>query len=341
MDKRGGVTIKDIARELGVAPSTVSRALKNHPDISKKMVEAVKALAEKYHYMPNSVALALRNSKTNIIGVLIPGFDHYFFSSILSGIEHIAHELGYAVVMCQSDENPESELACLHTLLNARVDGILISLTKNTTDFSLLQQIKDNKIPLVFFDRTTEKMKADKVIIDDVEGAMCATNHLIEAGCRQIIHMSASQTLEFGRKRKEGYCLALEKHGIAFSEDMVFECDNRDEALVVMQEIADKGIKFDGIFTVNDSTAIGVLKVLKMNGYRIPQDIKVISFSDGYVATVIEPSLTTIDQHGYDMGVEAVNLLIDRIRGEETSYSPVTKVIPVNLVLRESTRIYN
>ncbi len=337
MDKRGSITIKDIARELGISPSTVSRALKNHPDISKKTCDAVQELAAKYHYKPNAVALSLRSRRTNMIGVLIPGLVHYFFSSVISGIEHVANDLGYSVLICQSDEEVEREVAGLQTLTNARVDGVLVSVSKNTTDFNPLQQLVDNHIPLVFFDRAARSIRADKVVIDDVKGAMIATEHLIQQGCKKIVHLAASDILDIGVKRKEGYKRALAKYNIPYDEQLVFTCDSREEALVTMQTILDQGIVPDGVFAVNDLTATGALKILKQNGYKIPEQVKVVGFSDGFAATVVEPALTTIDQHGFEIGMEAARLLIQRINGEVQNYSPVTKVIPVNLIERGST----
>lgn len=338
MERKGQVTIKDIARELNISPSTVSRALKNHPDISKKTTEAVHELAKRYHYKPNAVALSLRSSKTNMIGVLIPNIVHYFFSSVISGIEHVTNEQGYNVMICQSNENSEREIATLQTLTNARVDGILLSVSKNTFDNAPYQELVDNNIPLVFFDRAAKDIMADKVVIDDVKGAYIATEHLIKQGCKKILHLAAPQNLMIGQRRKEGYRKALEAYDIPFEESLVIKCDSREEAIEVMNDVYKKGVNPDGIFAVNDLTATGVLRVVKKHGYRIPEDVKVVGFSDGFVANVTDPTLTTIDQHGFEMGKEAAQLLLKRINNEISNYSPVTKVIPTNLIIRESTQ---
>src|SRR3989339_236666 len=337
MERKTQITIKDIARELGISPSTVSRALKNHPDISSKTKEAVHELAQKYHYKPNAVALSLRSSKTHMIGVVIPKVVHFFFSSVISGIEHVANEAGYNVMICQSDENEEREITSIQTLTSSRVDGILASVSKDTTDFTHFKELVQNNIPLVFFDRAAADIKTDKVIIDDLEGAFIATEHLILKGCRKIVHLAAPQNLTIGTKRKEGYIKALQKHHIPVDESLIIKCDNREEALVVMRKLYESGIRPDGVFAVNDLTATGVLKVVKQFGYRIPEDVKVVGFSDGFVAYVTDPTLTTIDQHGFAMGREAAQLLLDRINETIENYSPITKIITTNLIVREST----
>lgn len=339
MEKRSQITIKDIARELSISPSTVSRALKNHPDISQKTKDAVNELAEKYHYKPNPVALSLRHRKTNMIGVLIPKVVHFFFSSVISGIEHVCNEAGYHVMICQSDESQEREITSVQTLVSSRVDGILASVSKETTNFSHFKELVDDNIPLVFFDRAVGELNTDKVIIDDVQGAFMATEHLIQMGCKKIVHLAAPQNLLIGQRRKAGYQKALAKYNIPYDENLVYKCDSREEALVIMQEIYDKGIVPDGIFAVNDLTATGVLRVVKKNGYKIPEDVKVVGFSDGFVANVTDPTLTTVDQHGFEMGQEAATLLLRKINNEVENYSSVVKVIPVNLVKRESTGI--
>ncbi len=337
MERKSQITIKDIARELGISPSTVSRAMKNHPDISQKTKDSVRDLAEKYHYKPNAVALSLRSSKTHMIGVVIPKVVHFFFSSVISGIEHVANDAGYNVLICQSDENEEREITSIQTLTSSRVDGILASVSKDTTDFTHFKELLENNIPLVFFDRAVSEVNTDKVIIDDLEGAFKATEHLILKGCRKIIHLAAPQNLIIGQRRMEGYIKALKKHAIPVDESLIIKCDSREEALVVMRNVYESGVRPDGVFAVNDLTASGVLKVVKQFGYRVPEDVKVVGFSDGFVAYVTDPTLTTVDQHGFEMGKEAALLLLSRINETITNYSPVTKVIPTNLIVREST----
>jgi LacI family transcriptional regulator len=338
MKKKGPITIKDIARELNISPSTVSRALKNHPDISQATKDAVNELAKEYHYKPNSLALSLRSQKTYTIGVVIPKVVHFFFSSVISGIEEVANEYGYHVMICQSDENEERERKSVETLVSTRVEGILASVSKNTENISHFTELVDDKLPLVFFDRALRDVLTDKVLIDDVQGAFIATEHLIQKGCKKIIHLSAPESLLIGQRRIEGYKKALEKYYIPIDDSLIYKCDSRDEALIVMDNICRQGIEFDGVFAVNDLTATGVLRALKNNGLMVPKEVKVVGFSDGFVANVTDPTLTTIDQHGYEMGKVSARLLLDRINGTLPNYSPVTKIIPVNLIERESSR---
>jgi DNA-binding LacI/PurR family transcriptional regulator len=337
MEKKGQITIKDIAKELGISPSTVSRALKNHPDIGLKTREAVHELALKHHYKPNTVALSLRSSKTHTIGVVIPEVVHFFFSSVISGIEHAANEAGYNVMICQSDEDAEREVTSLKTLTSSRVDGILASIAKTTTNFAHYRELIDERMPLVFFDRAIREIPADKVIIDDFKGAFEAVEHLISRGCKKIIHLGAPLNLIIGQRRREGYIDALKRYNLAHDESLIYKCDSREEALVTMEEIIKSGIGFDGVFAVNDLTASGVLRVLKHYGINVPGDVKVVGFSDGIVANVTDPMLTTVDQHGFEMGVEATRLLLGRILGSIDNYSPVTRIIPTDLIIREST----
>jgi LacI family transcriptional regulator len=271
-----------------------------------------------------------------MIAVVIPNIVHFFFSSVISGIEHVCNDAGYNVMICQSDESEDREKTSLQTLVSSRVDGILVSVSKNTNDFSPFREIIES-VPLVCFDRTIKDINTDKVIIDDVKGAFIATEHLIKEGCKKIIHLAAPQNLLIGQRRKEGYIKALKQYGLPVDESLIIKCDNRDDAIDIMRNICKNKINPDGIFCVNDLTASGVLKVIKEFGRNVPDDIKVVGFSDGFVAGVTDPTLTTIDQHGFDMGKQAAQLLLDRINNVINNYSPVTKVIPVNLIKREST----
>ena len=207
------ITIKDIAKALNISASTVSRALKDHPDISRETKEAVNTLAAKLRYKPNAVALSLKNSKTNTIGVIIPEVVHYFFSSVISGIEDVAYEAGYNVMVCQSNEKYAREVINVQALESNRVEGALVSVSKETHDFSHLLNLEENGVPIVFFDRAPEELDVDRVIIDDRKAAYNATTHLIETGCKRIAHLSTNQTLGIGFERLAGYRKALEDHG--------------------------------------------------------------------------------------------------------------------------------
>jgi len=336
--RSGQVTIKDIAKELGISASTVSRALKDHPDISSKTKIAVNELAKKWNYRPNAVALSLRHSKTNIIGIIIPEIVHHFFSSVISGIEEIAYKAGYNVMMFQSNESYEREIANVQALLSSRVDGVLVSMSKETKDYSHFKELRDNGIPIVFFDRICNELSSDNVIVDDFAGAFAAVDHLINIGCKRIAHLSAPQHMLLGQNRQKGYRQALLKHKISVDEDLIVPCDNYEEALVKTPELLKLQNPPDAIFAVNELTAAGALLAVKKAGYNVPNDISIVGFTDGLVSRVTDPNLTTLEQHGYEVGLKATELLVNRIKNGEMDYEPVTRVVKTNLIVRGSTR---
>lgn len=332
------ITIKDIAKMLGVSPSTVSRALKDHPDISEETRNLVKTFAEKVKYRPNALALSLRKQKTNTLGLVIPEIVHHFFSSVISGMEDLAYGEGYTMMICQSNENFYREVINLQALLDHRVDGLLVSISKTTREFNHLHNALDSGIPMVFFDRICDELDTDRVITDDFEGARIATTHLIETGCQKILHLAAPRHLLIGKNRYEGYVQALKNHKIPLDENLVLKCDTREEVMSMRQHILTLAPQIDGIFGVNDSTAIAVMQVLQENGYRIPQDISVVGFGDGPIATIASPPLTTLEQKGYEMGREAVRLLIQRLENPGALINNQTKIITPSLVRRKTTR---
>ncbi|PLW93505.1 MAG: LacI family transcriptional regulator [Marinilabiliales bacterium] len=331
------VTIKDIARKLGVSTSTVSRALQDHPDISVKTREAVKELAKILGYKPNMVALNLKHSRTNTIGVLVPEVEHYFFSTILNGVEEVAYKNNYSVMVFQSNESYMREVLITQTFLTNRVDGVLASFSKNTHDFSHFQQLVDNEIPLVFFDREREELHADSVIVDDYSGAYNAVNHLLSKGCKKIAFFSAPQHLVLGKNRLEGYKAALEHHGIAYNPDLVYACDTYDQAEKISRSILKKHDRPDAIFAVNDLTAIGAMKVAKQQGLKIPEDIKFVGFENSRSAWICEPELTTVDQFGFELGKKATELLLSRIKLHSFDYQTEKQIVKTHLVKRETT----
>jgi len=336
--RSGQVTIKDIAKELGISASTVSRALKDHPDISSKTKEAVNKLAKEWHYKPNAVALSLRHSKTNIIGVIIPEIVHHFFSSVISGIEEIANKAGYNVMMFQSNESFEREIANVQALLSSRVDGVLVSMSKETKDFSHFKELRDNGIPIVFFDRVCNELSSDNVIVDDFAGAFAAVEHLINIGCKRIAHLSAPQHMLLGQNRLKGYRQALLKHKMPIDEDLIIKCDSYEESIELTPELLKLSTPPDAIFAVNELTAAGALTAVKKVGFRVPEDISIVGFTDGLVSRTTDPNLTTLEQHGYEVGLRASELLVGRIKEGDMDYEPVTKVVKTNLIVRGSTK---
>ncbi len=333
------ITIKDIAKMLGISASTVSRALKDHPDISPKTKKMVQAFAEKVHYRPNALALNLRRSKTNTIGIIIPEIVHHFFSSVIAGIDKVAYAAGYNVMICQSNEDYHREVIDAQALLDNRVDGVLMSLSKTTFQFDHIRNLIEQGIPVVFFDRAPQEIEADKVIIDDFMGAKIATHHLISTGRKKILHLAGPPHLLIGQRRKEGYEKALEENGLVYNENYVIKCDTREDVFANAGKILKLANEIDGIFAVNDSTAIAAMQVLIKNGIRIPEHISVIGFGDGPNATITSPPLSTVEQKGSEIGKEAIQLLINQIENQESTHYHDTKIVTPVLRIRESSTI--
>lgn len=335
--KSGIVTIKDLARELKISASTVSRALKNHPDISQETKIAVNELAKKWNYQPNAVALSLKQRRSNTLGVIIPEIVHYFFSSVISGIEDVAYDAGFNVIICQSNERYEREVANAKTLLASRVDGILISISKQTKEFNHLYNLRDNNVPLVFYDRIVPGLFADQVIIDDLDASYRATKHLIETGRTKIVHFAGPQNLLIGQHRLQGYKTALEEAGIEIDNELIIEADSFEKARLAIMKLFNRKKEFDGLFAVNDLTAIGAMQTLQKRGVKIPDDIAIVGFSDGRFSGITDPTLTSVDQHGYEMGTVATEMLLKRIVAQDKDYPYETKVLNANLIVRGSS----
>ena len=331
------VTIKDIAKALGISASTVSRALKDHPDISRDTKDAVNELAKKLHYKPNAVALSLKSSKTNTIGVIIPELVHYFFSSVISGIEDVAYDAGYNVMICQSNEKYEREVINAQALLSNRVEGALISISKETMDYSHLHGMEESGVPIVFFDRFPEGFDSDSVIIDDKNAAFNAVSHLIESGCKRIAHLASSSSLGIGKFRLEGYKEALLAHGLPYLDDYVIVADSFDLAASATRKLVQLPTPPDGIFAVNDLTAVGAMKTLQKMGIAIPDKVAIMGFSAGSYSDLTTPTLSSVDQHGYEMGIKAASILLERIESKRNGPGE-TFYVETNLVIRESTK---
>jgi len=337
MIKKPQITIKDIARALNISPSTVSRALKNHPDISQDTKDLVNKYAKDFNYKPNTLALSLRMSKNNTIGVIIPEIVHYFFSSILSGIEQIANAEGYNVIICQSDENYEKEVRNTKALVATRVSGVLASLAKHTTNYDHFQDIIDSDIPLVFFDRICIGLNTDRVVVDDYAGAFAAVEYLIQTGCKRIAFYSSPFHLEISKNRKNGYMDALRNYNLPVDETLIRVCDTREEAIIITPEILDRPNRPDGFFAINDHCAAGILYAAKLAKLRVPKDVAIMGFSDGELAKACDPMLSTVEQHGFEIGKHAAKLLIDKINGEtQGQYS--NKIVKTNLIIRGTTK---
>lgn len=336
------VTIKDIARELGISPSTVSRALKDHPDISPETKKAVNELADKLNYQPNIVALNLRQSKTNTLGVIIPEIVHFFFSTVISGIEDVAYSAGYNVILTQSNESVEREKIDLKALFNSRVDGMLMSISRETTSFDHIESILSKGMPIVFFDRVYDNPQLSKVLVDDFEGAKEATLHLIEQGCKRIAHLEGPPHLAISTQRLDGYLEALKQHKIAINKELIIACPlgSIEEGKVATEKLLRLKTQPDAIFASNDLAAMGSMQAIKEKGLKIPNDVAVVGFSNWFFSAMMEPPLTSVDQPGFEMGQEAARLLIRHIEikgKDDVEITPETKILKTRLIIRASS----
>lgn len=330
------ISINDIAKALGISPSTVSRALKDHPDISTETKKIVQQYAAEVNYRPNALALSLKKQRSFTLGLIIPEIVHHFFSSIISGIEELAYAKGYRLIICQSNEDYKREVINTQLLLDHRVDGILISQSKSTRDYNHFKDIIDSGIPLVFFDRVNETVATDRITTDDIGGAYLATKHLISEGAHRILHLASPEHLLIGRLRTDGYRKALQDHGIPYDPNLVLECDTRQEVFDARNRILELADSIDGIFAVNDFTAIAAMQILLQKGYMIPHNIKVVGFGNDPIAGIACPSLTTVEQDGFRIGNQAVEILLKRIEDPATFIDFQNIVIPVSLTIRNS-----
>ena len=336
------VTIKDIARELGISPSTVSRALKDHPDISSETKKAVNALADKLNYQPNIVALSLRQKKTNTIGVVIPELVHFFFSTVISGIEDVAYEAGYSVIITQSNESFDREVTDLKALFNSRVDGMLLSISRETTNYDHIESILSKGVPIVFYDRMYNNPNTSKVIVDDYVGAKEAVGHLIEQGCKRIAHLQAAPNLLISEDRLRGYKDAQREANLPYQENFVLQCPSGtlEEAEKATRKLLALTPPPDAIFANNDMLAMGAMKAIKEKGLNIPGDVALMGFSNWFFSQLMDPPLSSVDQPGYEMGQEAARLLIRHIEMKDKDQGepqPETKVLKTRLIVRQSS----
>ncbi len=337
------ITIKDLAKKLNLSTSTISRALQNHSNISKNTIERVQKLADELDYFPNSVGSNLRRNKTNLIGIIVPRINVTFHSKVVSGIEDIAYKSKYNLIICQSNDDFEREVENTATLLSNMIEGVIACLAKNTKEYYHFTRFRDHQIPLVFYDRVYYEIEASKVIIDDFESAFKATEHLISVGCRNIAHVAGNQSTGIYVSRLEGYKAALKKNGLTVSPDLICFAEDLtyENGLECAEKLASLSELPDGIFCANDYTAISAIQYFKKLKINIPQDIAIIGFSNYPSSKIIEPSLTTIDDHAVEMGRTAAKLLIRQIKEKNMNISSETVVLKTDLIVRESTMRYN
>lgn len=341
MEERTPLTMKDIAAHFGISVATVSRALKDSPRISVERRAAIQQYAREHNFTPNMIAESLRHSRIQpmkVIGVIIPEFAHYYFSSILSGIEEEASAHGYRIMVAQSNEQYEREVKICKSFYENKVCGIIVSQAKDTHRYDHFQQLIDTGIPLVFYDRICTGVNASRVVVDDYMGAFNAVSHLIETGCNRIAYYGSAMTLEISKNRYNGYKDALLKHGIQPDPELVRLCDNRTDAESITPEMLNSSAPPNGFFAVNDDTAIGILYTAKRMGFRVPEDISICGFTNGQRAIACDPMLTTVEQRGTKVGEEAADILIGHVEGTIPPGKIERRIIRTRLIIRGTTR---
>jgi LacI family transcriptional regulator len=336
------VTLKQIAKELDVSISTVSKSLRDSPEISEDTRQKVQAFAKLYNYKPNLIALSLKNKKTKTIGIIIPEIVHHFFATVISGIEHIANEKGYNVIVCLSDESFDKEVINMEMLANGSIDGFIMSLSKETQqkkDFHHISEVINQGMPVVMFDRVTNDILCDKVIIDDSLAAYEAVQDLLNNDFKKIGLITTVDYVSVGKLRTEGYFKALRDNGIAIDENLIVKIEDIENCAEQIEKLISTN-KVDSIFAVNELFAVTAIKTAKKLNFKVPEDIAVIGFTDGIISTYSSPSITTVSQNGIKMGNKAAHMLIERLESEEEEEEHYkTEVIETHLVQRESTPI--
>lgn len=328
-------TIKDIAKTLQISTSTVSRAMRNAPDVSVETRMAVQSLSEKLNYQPNRLALSLQKNQTHTIGVLVPNLD-YVLSSMIKGIDEVALEAGYTVMVCQSNESFGREIVNTRRLLDSIVDGFLVCVSSETKTFEHIKKIKDKNLPMVIFDRLCPDLSAPLVIIDNMDGGFQATEHLIEQGYKRIAILAGPKNLTISNLRLDGYLAAHKKHKRKHDPELIVHCDfNQQYAYNATLDLLSKKQRPDAIFTISDRMAIGAMLAIKEKGLKMPKDIGLVGFNNEPVTSLVTPGISSVDQPGFELGKTAAKLFIERMHNE--NMDDVEIILKPRLVLRESS----
>ena len=329
------LSLKDLASELNISISTVSRALKNHPDISPELTRKVQDLAAARHYVPNPLAMGLLKQETKMIGVIVPDLVTHFYSSIISGIEEYAKSLGYFILLASSNESMEKEMEAVSNLLKARVDGMIVCLSKETNRFDHFKQLIDNEIPLVFFDRVCLPELVPCVIADNKEAVSQIICHLKENGYKRIAFISGPPHLSISSSRTEGYLAGLKKAGLKFDPVLLRSSNmGTEETIQITDELLALPDPPDAFFGINDMVIFTVMKKLKERGVIIPEEVGLVGFADEFHATFSQPELTTITHPTREIGLKAAELFFKKM--EDPGFAE-TVILQTKLVARESS----
>lgn len=338
MENKPKVTIHDIAQRLNITASTVSRALNNNPRISEATRKAVLKAAKQMNYQPNNIAAALRHGRSRIIGIIVPTADRAFFASVVRGIEEMANQLGYKVIICQSYDSYEKEVQTIDALLSARVDGVIASIGKNTETFDHYKRVQKTGIPLVLFDRTTDALEVSQVMVDDYLGAYKVVEHLIRQGCRRIAHFTSPKKVSIFKERLRGYTDALKDNGLPYDEELVVRSNLQlEDGRESMQQLLKLKHRPDAVFSSSDYGAMGAMQVLKEHGIRIPQEVALAGFSNEPFTSFTDPALTTVDQFSLTMGRRTAEVFFEQLRADNKNPVPQKIVLKPELIVRASS----
>lgn len=332
------VTLKQIAKELDVSISTVSKSLRNSPEISEDTRQKVQAFAKLYNYRPNNIALSLKNKKSKTIGIIIPEIVHYFFATVISGIEKVANENGYNVIVCLSNESFDKEVINMEMLATGSTDGFIMALSKETQqkkDFHHIHEVINQGMPVVMFDRVTNDVLCDKVIIDDQRAAYEAVDFLATKGFKQIGLVTTVDYVSVGKLRTDGYINALHDRDIEVREELIVKIEDIGNCASKIEKMLEN--RPDAIFAVNELFAVTSIKLAQKMGIKVPEELSVIGFTDGIISQYSTPTITTVSQNGEKMGGKAAKMLIERLEMDEEDEQYLTEVIETHLVEREST----
>ncbi|PIB30574.1 LacI family DNA-binding transcriptional regulator [Maribacter sp. 4G9] len=338
--KKGRVTITDIARELNIAPSTVSRALNDHPAIKKETKEAVKELAQLLDYQPNFLALSLLRKKSNTIGVVVPEITSHFFSAIITGIQDVIANSEYNIMICLTNESFEEEAVVIKKLLKMQVDGVLVSPASGTKEFDHFRALQKNGIPVVVFDRDCPGLEADKVLVDDYAGAFQAVEYLIKSGCKKIAHLGGPHNLSTTKHRLQGFLDALKSGNMSICEEHIVHVQgfSHEDGLEPAMALLSSSNPPDAIFAMNDNIAISAMHVARKLGYNIPEDISIVGFDDEPHSSFFRPSLSTVWQPVYSLGMLSARIVLQRLKEEDVQRPFREEVFKPELVIRSSSR---
>jgi len=333
------ITIKDIAIALNISTSTVSRALRDAPDVKAETKAAVKALSEKLDYQPNRLALSLLNRQTNTIGVIIPNLD-YVLSTMVKGIDEVALGAGYTVMVCQSDESYGREMVNTKRLLDSLVDGFIVSVSSETKVFEHIKKIQDKKIPLVLFDRIVNNIEAPKIRLDNIDGGKQATEHLIEQGYKKIAILAGPENLNISNKRMEGYLQTLQAHGLRVDKGHMIHCDfNQQYAYEATRELLASKNRPDAIFTISDRMAIGAMLAIKEKGLSMPHDIGLVGFNNEPIVSLVTPAISSVEMYAFEIGKATAKAFIEMMNGGNDMLDQEIIIKPKLFVRTSSKRI--